>query len=83
MKRQAVGIWKCKACKKVQAGGAYTLKCAPPTAPHPLSIKLLNKYAGCTQLHRRDAGSDLRPRAGYMLYQIMYNTDQKGLGLDA
>jgi len=25
MKRQAVGIWKCKACKKVQAGGAYTL----------------------------------------------------------
>ena len=28
MKRQAVGIWKCKACKKVQAGGAYTLKCA-------------------------------------------------------
>ena len=27
MKRTAVGIWKCKACKKVQAGGAYTLKC--------------------------------------------------------
>ncbi len=26
MKRQAVGIWGCKACGKVQAGGAYTLK---------------------------------------------------------
>jgi len=25
VKRQAVGIWNCKACKKVQAGGAYTL----------------------------------------------------------
>lgn len=25
MKRQAVGIWKCKACNKTQAGGAYTL----------------------------------------------------------
>lgn len=26
MKRQVVGIWKCKACNKVQAGGAYVLK---------------------------------------------------------
>lgn len=26
MKRHAVGIWKCKACKKVKAGGAYNLK---------------------------------------------------------
>ncbi len=26
MKRAAVGIWKCKACHKVQAGGAYVLK---------------------------------------------------------
>lgn len=26
VKRTAVGIWNCKSCKKVQAGGAYTLK---------------------------------------------------------
>jgi ribosomal protein L37AE/L43A len=26
MKRQVVGIWKCKACNKTQAGGAYVLK---------------------------------------------------------
>ena len=26
MKRAVVGIWKCKACKKTQAGGAYVLK---------------------------------------------------------
>ncbi|KAI8922148.1 60S ribosomal protein L37a, partial [Powellomyces hirtus] len=25
VKRQAVGIWKCKACRKQLAGGAYTL----------------------------------------------------------
>ena len=25
VKRSAVGIWKCKACNKIQAGGAYTL----------------------------------------------------------
>ncbi|KAK9844070.1 hypothetical protein WJX81_003749 [Elliptochloris bilobata] len=25
VKRAAVGIWKCKACKKVVAGGAFTL----------------------------------------------------------
>ncbi|GLI62916.1 ribosomal protein L37a, partial [Volvox africanus] len=28
MRRQAVGIWGCKACGKVQAGGAYTLNTA-------------------------------------------------------
>merc|ERR1712054_47835 len=28
MKRQAVGIWSCKACKKVKAGGAYNLNTA-------------------------------------------------------
>ena len=28
MKRAAVGIWKCGACKKVQAGGAYTMNTA-------------------------------------------------------
>lgn len=25
VKRQAVGIWKCKSCRKVLAGGAYVL----------------------------------------------------------
>jgi large subunit ribosomal protein L37Ae len=25
VKRAAVGIWSCKACRKTQAGGAYTL----------------------------------------------------------
>ncbi|PSC71657.1 60S ribosomal L37a [Micractinium conductrix] len=28
MKRQVVGIWKCKACNKTQAGGAYVLNTA-------------------------------------------------------
>ena len=26
MRRAVVGIWKCKACNKTQAGGAYVLK---------------------------------------------------------
>jgi len=26
IKRQVTGIWKCSACKKISAGGAYTLK---------------------------------------------------------
>lgn len=25
-RRQVTGIWKCSACKKISAGGAYTLK---------------------------------------------------------
>ena len=28
VKRTAVGIWKCKACKKVLAGGAYSMNTA-------------------------------------------------------
>eukprot|EP00808_Paulinella_micropora_P030385 g27658.t1 len=28
VKREAVGIWKCRVCKKVMAGGAYTLTTA-------------------------------------------------------
>ena len=29
IKRSAVGIWKCKPCKKVIAGGAWSLSTAP------------------------------------------------------
>merc|ERR1712071_379972 len=29
VRRQAVGIWKCSACKKVMAGGAWQLATAP------------------------------------------------------
>jgi len=59
MKRQAVGIWKCKACKKVQAGGAYTLKCAAfskriTLPPAPMN-KFATKYANA--LNRRDCAS--------------------------
>ena len=28
VKRQAVGIWGCRACKKVVAGGAYVMNTA-------------------------------------------------------
>ncbi|KAK9864837.1 hypothetical protein WJX84_008463 [Apatococcus fuscideae] len=28
VRRQAVGIWKCKSCKKTTAGGAYVLNTA-------------------------------------------------------
>jgi len=30
VKREAVGIWSCKACKKTVAGGAYTLSYVKP-----------------------------------------------------
>ena len=49
MKRQAVGIWKCKACKKVQAGGAYTLKCA---LNHCDTVQLEVQYALFAQNER-------------------------------
>lgn len=29
VKRTCVGIWECRCCKKVVAGGAYTLSTAP------------------------------------------------------
>lgn len=29
VKRTCVGIWECKSCKKIVAGGAYTLSTAP------------------------------------------------------
>jgi large subunit ribosomal protein L37Ae len=30
VKRQAVGIWNCKSCKKTTAGGAYTVSYVQP-----------------------------------------------------
>jgi len=30
VKRQAVGIWNCKSCKKTTAGGAYTVSYVSP-----------------------------------------------------
>lgn len=33
VKRKAVGIWECKSCKKVTAGGAYTVSYVSPAHP--------------------------------------------------
>ena len=30
VKRQAVGIWNCKSCRKTTAGGAYTVSYVAP-----------------------------------------------------
>mmetsp|Transcript_6404 Transcript_6404/g.22006 ORF Transcript_6404/g.22006 Transcript_6404/m.22006 type:complete len:144 (-) Transcript_6404:71-502(-) len=35
VKRVAVGIWNCKDCRKVVAGGAYTKAYAPSLSPSP------------------------------------------------
>ena len=29
VRRQAVGIWKCRSCRKTLAGGAWVMKCVP------------------------------------------------------
>lgn len=38
VKRQAVGIWSCKSCKKTTAGGAYTVSyvSSPPHSTLPM-----------------------------------------------
>lgn len=33
VKRQAVGIWNCKSCKKTTAGGAYTVSYVRTSLP--------------------------------------------------
>eukprot|EP00292_Cryptomonas_paramecium_P000804 CAMPEP_0113686668 /NCGR_PEP_ID=MMETSP0038_2-20120614/15430_1 /TAXON_ID=2898 /ORGANISM="Cryptomonas paramecium" /LENGTH=92 /DNA_ID=CAMNT_0000607041 /DNA_START=86 /DNA_END=364 /DNA_ORIENTATION=+ /assembly_acc=CAM_ASM_000170 len=42
VKRQAVGIWKCKACKKTLAGGAYTMN-TPAAATVRSSMRRLRE----------------------------------------
>jgi hypothetical protein len=39
VKRHSVGIWECKSCKKVVAGGAYTVAYANPHVPAYFGIK--------------------------------------------
>ncbi|KAL4988357.1 ribosomal L37ae protein family-domain-containing protein [Aspergillus falconensis] len=40
VKRQAVGIWECKGCKKTIAGGAYTVSCSSCLLSAPLHTAL-------------------------------------------
>ncbi|EDQ89363.1 uncharacterized protein MONBRDRAFT_37079 [Monosiga brevicollis MX1] len=41
MKRNAVGIWNCKACKKTVAGGAWSIRLKPFVSEQGSRLKLL------------------------------------------
>mmetsp|Transcript_17006 Transcript_17006/g.39964 ORF Transcript_17006/g.39964 Transcript_17006/m.39964 type:complete len:96 (-) Transcript_17006:31-318(-) len=40
VKRHSTGIWKCKSCKKVLAGGAYTLNTAAAATVRTATARL-------------------------------------------
>jgi large subunit ribosomal protein L37Ae len=40
MRRIAVGIWRCRACKKIVAGGAWTLSTAPALTAKATVLRL-------------------------------------------
>lgn len=44
VKRQAVGIWNCKSCKKTTAGGAYTVS-TPAAAAMRSTLRRLREIA--------------------------------------
>ncbi|KXL50139.1 hypothetical protein M433DRAFT_61870 [Acidomyces richmondensis BFW] len=44
VKRNAVGIWSCRSCKKTMAGGAYTLS-TPAAAATRSTIRRLREIA--------------------------------------
>ncbi|KAF2446989.1 60S ribosomal protein L43 [Paraphaeosphaeria minitans] len=44
VKREAVGIWKCRSCRKTTAGGAYTVS-TPAAAATRSTIRRLREIA--------------------------------------
>ncbi|VUC26423.1 unnamed protein product [Clonostachys rosea] len=51
VRRQAVGIWDCKSCKRTVAGGAYTVSYVKPPS-HPWSLKALASWT--TKRNKRE-----------------------------
>jgi large subunit ribosomal protein L37Ae len=50
VRRQAVGIWDCKSCKRTVAGGAYTVSCVKPPSQ---SSSLETPSSWTTKMNKR------------------------------
>jgi large subunit ribosomal protein L37Ae len=46
VRRQAVGIWNCKSCKKTTAGGAYTVAYVPHLRLRTFESALATRVTG-------------------------------------
>ena len=90
VKRQAVGIWKCSACKKVIAGGAWTVSTTAAATVRrcvfyvDIHITLLRdrvvQFVGCARLQRRDALTGIVTSfVAFFLTSYVYKPNDYGL----
>merc|ERR1712054_3538 len=73
VRRQAVGIWDCKGCKRVVAGGAYTVS-TPAAAATRSTLRRLREIAEVLASCRFQHGGELGRERAFRISASLFGT---------